>query len=106
MYYSVSAQLIECMILAVLQKEDSYGYDISRPVKRVANINESTLYPILKRLEGGGFLSTYEKEIQGRRRKYYHLTTSGEARLKFLRDEWINYRDLLNIVIMEGKKDE
>ena len=106
MYYSVSAQLIECMILAVLQKEDSYGYDISRPVKRVANINESTLYPILKRLEGGGFLSTYEKEIQGRRRKYYHLTTSGEARLTFLRDEWINYRDLLNIVIMEGKKDE
>ena len=49
-YYPVSAVLIESLILAVVEKEDSYGYEISQTIKLVASIKESTLYPILRKL--------------------------------------------------------
>ena len=51
MYYPVSALLIEFLILSVVDTQDSYGYEISQTVKIVADIKESTLYPILKKLE-------------------------------------------------------
>ncbi|TKY13615.1 PadR family transcriptional regulator, partial [Streptococcus pyogenes] len=62
MYFPVSATLIEFLILAIVEKNDSYGYDISQTIKLVANIKESTLYPILKKLEKAGFLTTYSQE--------------------------------------------
>ncbi len=55
MYFPVSATLIEFLILAIVEKNDSYGYDISQTIKLVANIKESTLYPILKKLEKSRF---------------------------------------------------
>ncbi len=103
MYYSASAQLIECMILAIVAKADSYGYEISRSIKQAADIKESTLYPILKRLVNSSFLTTYEEEIQGRRRKYYHLTEEGQGQLAMLRSEWETYRSVLDAIIVEGK---
>ncbi len=51
----------------------------------MANIKESTLYPILKKLEKAGFLTTYSQEHQGRKRKYYAVTSSGRAQLIFLK---------------------
>ena len=51
MYFPVSALLIEFMILSIVNREDSYGYEISQTIKLVADIKESTLYPILKKLE-------------------------------------------------------
>ncbi len=50
MYYPVSALLIEFLILSVVDTQDSYGYEICQTVKIVADIKESTLYPILKSL--------------------------------------------------------
>ena len=66
MYYPVSALLIEFLILSVVESQDSYGYEISQTVKIVADIKESTLYPILKKLEKNGYLTTYSQEFQGR----------------------------------------
>lgn len=48
MYFPTSSALIEFLILAVLEQDDSYGYEISQTIKLIANIKESTLYPILK----------------------------------------------------------
>ena len=50
-YYPLSSLLIECLILSIVEREDSYGYEISQTVKLVSNIKESTLYPILRNLE-------------------------------------------------------
>ena len=102
MYYPVSAHLIEFLILSVLQTEDSYGYEISQTVKLVADIKESTLYPILKKLEKNGFMTTYSQEYQGRKRKYYSLTYGGREELKFLNSEWISYRDTIDGIV-EGR---
>lgn len=63
MYYPVSALLIEFLTLSVVESQDSYGYEISQTVKIVADIKESTLYPILKKLEKNGYLTTYSQEF-------------------------------------------
>ena len=88
-YYPVSAVLTECLILSVVEQQDSYGYEISQTVKMVASIKESTLYPILRRLETDGYLTTYSEEFQGRKRKYYSITEDGRKQLEYLRVERI-----------------
>lgn len=102
MYYPVSALLIEFLILSVVDTQDSYGYEISQTVKIVADIKESTLYPILKKLEKNSYLTTYSQEFQGRKRKYYSITDSGRQQLLYLHEEWISYRNTIDGII-EGR---
>ena len=99
MYYPISALLIECLLLSVVKDKDSYGYEISQTVKLVADIRESTLYPILRKLENNGFLTVYSKEYQGRTRKYYSITSLGREQLEFLKKEWTVYRDTIDNII-------
>ena len=66
-YFPVSALLIEYLILTIVDSRDSYGYEMSQTIKLVADIKESTLYPILKRLEKAGYVTTYSQEFQGRK---------------------------------------
>ena len=90
------------MILAIVSKHDSYGYDISQTIKLIASIKESTLYPILKKLEKAGYLTTYTQEHQGRRRKYYRLTDSGKQHLVYLTKEWSVYKTTIDGIV-EGR---
>ena len=99
MYFPTSSALIEFLILAVLEQGDSYGYEISQTIKLIANIKESTLYPILKKLEASGFLTTSSREFQGRMRKYYSLTNRGVEQLVTLKEEWTLYTDTVNGII-------
>ena len=96
------AVLTECLILSVVEQQDSYGYEISQTVKMVASIKESTLYPILRRLETDGYLTTYSEEFQGRKRKYYSITEDGRKQLEYLRKEWREYRDTIDDIV-EGR---
>ena len=102
MYYPVSALLIEFLILSVVESQDSYGYEISQTVKIVADIKESTLYPILKKLEKNGYLTTYSQEFQGRKREFSCITESGGGPLVGVDGEWISYRDTIDGII-EGR---
>ncbi|MCI5870968.1 PadR family transcriptional regulator [Streptococcus hyovaginalis] len=99
MYFPVSSTLIEFLILAILEKEDSYGYEISQTIKLTATIKESTLYPILKRLGQEGYVTNYSQEYQGRKRKYYALTERGKSHLDDLKKEWQDYKDTLDGII-------
>ena len=99
MYYPVSALLIEFLILSIIDSQDSYGYEISQTIKIVADIKESTLYPILKKLEKGGYVTTYSQEFQGRKRKYYSITEAGKEQLVFLNHEWNSYPDTIDGII-------
>lgn len=102
MYYPISALLIECLILSMLDVKDSYGYEISQTVKMVSQIKESTLYPILRKLENNSHVTTYVREYQGRKRKYYTITDKGREQLIFLKSEWQSYRDTIDGII-EGR---
>lgn len=99
MYFPTSSTLIEFLILSILDKEDSYGYEISQTIKLIADIKESTLYPILKKLEKSQYLETYSQEYQGRKRKYYSLTPNGREQLSTLKEEWKVYTATVNGII-------
>lgn len=73
--------LLENCVLAVLCKSDSYGYQIIKDLSACTEISESTLYPILRRLETAGTLTTFSVAHNGRLRKYFHITDSGRKQL-------------------------
>lgn len=102
MHFPVSSTLIEFLILAIVDEQDSYGYEISQTIKLVATIRESSLYPILKKLEQSNYVTTYSQEHQGRQRKYYAITEEGKEYLFFLKNEWQQHIDILADII-EGR---
>lgn len=102
MYFPTSSILIEFLILAIIDREDSYGYEISQTIKLAANIKESTLYPILKKLEKAGYMTTYGQDYQGRKRKYYSITQEGKNQLQFLNEEWLTYKETMDGIV-EGR---
>lgn len=98
--------LMDACVLAVLVREDSYGYRLIQELSRVVEISESTLYPVLKRLETGGALSTYSREYNGRLRRYYRITQAGMARLETFKQEWRNIKKIVDYILEEGLAHE
>ena len=96
---------LEVCVLASIKRQDSYGYQIVKDVPAVLNLTESTLYPLLKRLESAGLLVVYSVEHNGRLRKYYGITEEGRAHLDELRGEWRQVLDVYAF-IMEGTEGE
>lgn len=86
--------LLEVCVLKVLKREDSYGYQIIKDISPYIKISESTLYPILKRLEGNNFLTVYSVEHNSRLRKYYKITEEGKLKIKDFLDEW---QEVMNV---------
>ena len=80
--------LIEACILKLLTKGDSYGYQLVREAEEVLSISESTLYPVLRRLETAGALTVYSLEHNGRLRKYYAVTDVGRKKINEFLTEW------------------
>lgn len=80
--------LLDICVLAALRREDSYGYQIVKEIQPYIAISESTLYPILRRLEEAGQLTVRSVEHNGRLRKYYRITSLGLARLNMFAEEW------------------
>lgn len=72
---------LEACVLKILSRGDSYGYQIIKDITAIVELSESTLYPILRRLESGGDLTVYSTEHNGRLRKYYSITDSGREHL-------------------------
>jgi PadR family transcriptional regulator PadR len=98
--------LLEICVLAYLQHGDSYGYELVKNISPLLPISESTLYPILKRLEASRAVETYNKSHQGRTRKYYRLTKLGKQRIDdFLTNDWPQLT-LIQRFIKGGTLDE
>ena len=74
--------LLDVCVLAAIQTDESYGYQIVKDVKPYVDISESTLYPILRRLETAELLTVRSAEHNGRLRKYYRITEAGLARIE------------------------
>ena len=95
MLFSINSGLLEACVLALLSTEDSYGYKLTQDAKDVMSISESTLYPVLKRLQTAGFLETYDMPIDGRNRKYYRITSAGKRQQQLYFEEWASYKALI-----------
>ena len=102
MSFPVSAGLLDAMVLAVVEKEESYGYRITQELCTAVSVSESTLYPVLRRLQKSGMLETYDKAFQGRNRRYYKLTPDGHSTLEQYRKDWLVYRNNVEHIIFTG----
>jgi len=80
--------ILDACVLTVLRRGESYGYRLVKDVGEFIDISESTLYPILKRLEAGNLVTVRSAEHNGRLRKYYRITAEGEGRIHAFLDEW------------------
>lgn len=89
---------LDVCVLAALNARDSYGYQIVKDVPGCLELTESTLYPLLKRLEKGGCLTTYSVEHNGRLRKYYRITDIGRTYLDEFLDDWSDITEVYDYV--------
>lgn len=106
MTFATGAALLEALVLSAVQQEDTYGYKITQNVRNVVDISESTLYPVLRRLQKEGLLAAYDQEFAGRNRRYYTITPSGKKRLVQSQEEWTSYRTHIESLLFGGKTNE
>lgn len=97
--------LLDVCVLKYLSIEDSYGYGIINNIKEYIEISESTLYPILKRLEESNHLETYKEEHNGRLRKYYKITGKGIERLDDFKNEYKYLKKIANYILGGNNED-
>lgn len=93
--------LLDVCVLAAIKNEDSYGYQIIKDIKPFVEISESTLYPILRRLETAELLTVRTAEHNGRLRKYYHITPLGLKRIEDFKEEWKEILSIYQFVMKE-----
>ena len=100
MTFPISAALLDTLVLAVVAREDTYGYRITQDIRTAVDVSESTLYPVLRRLQKEENLETYDREFQGRNRRYYRVTPKGRAALELYREEWKLHRKKIEDIII------
>ncbi len=102
MIFPMNAPLFDLLVLSVTEKEDAYGYQLSQIIKKVSNTKDSTLYPVLKRLQEQGFLTVYDQSYQGRNRRYYRITETGRQHYHMLSEEWSAYSTAIDQIVKTG----
>ncbi len=102
MVFNTGAALLDAVVLAVVanEKEGTYGYKITKDVQNVLEVSESSLYPVLRRLQNDKLLETYDQEFNGRNRRYYKITNDGILKLDTYRNEWITYSKKLSLLLL------
>ena len=105
MVFNTGAALLDAIVLAVVstETEGTYGYKITQDVRSVMEVSESTLYPVLRRLQKDGCLEVYDVECGGRNRRYYKITAEGLAQLNLYRSEWVNYSSKITLLFSGGE---
>ena len=104
MSFTSGSTLLDTVVLAVVSREGTYGYKITQDVRNIIDISESTLYPVLRRLQKEGMLETYDVEVDGRNRRYYKITSIGMIKLDEERSNWKKYVEQINFVLFGNKK--
>ena len=94
---------IEICVLASMFKEETYGYKLIKDIEPIMDLSESTLYPILKRLQSSGCIVSRSAEHNGRLRKYYAITNDGRERIKEFLSDWNDIEKVYNYIREESK---
>lgn len=106
MSFQLGSGLLDSCVLAVLSRGDTYGYILTQNVREIMSISESTLYPVLRRLQKEEYLSTYDQAYQGRNRRYYKITDKGKDKLNSYLLEWDEYKLNVDKVLHGGNVNE
>ena len=108
MVFNTGAALLDAIVLAVVSREASgaYGYKITQDVRQVIELSESTLYPVLRRLQKDECLEVYDQECAGRNRRYYKTTEKGRLQFNLYESEWRKYSAKINSIFEGGMNNE
>ena len=108
MIFNTGAALLDAIVLSVVAKkeEGTYGYKITQDVRKGIDVSESTLYPVLRRLQKDDCLETYDKQIDGRNRRYYRLTEAGKEKYREYVKEWDEFSDKVSDILKGGIENE
>lgn len=109
MVFTAGSALLDAVVLSVVSREDTYGYQITQDVRKIMDVSESTLYPVLRRLQKDGYLETFDMEYQGRNRRYYKITSNGMILLDKYRSEWILFKKGVDEILLglgTGEKND
>ena len=99
--------VLELIVLLAVNKKDMYGYELIMEVSKVVDVNDGTIYPLLKRLTNERYFETYLVDsTEGPARKYYRITILGKERVEELRDNWKIFANSVNKFIKESMKNE
>lgn len=102
MIFQLGSTLLDTCVLAIIKRQDVYGYILTQGIKQVVDVSESTLYPVLRRLQKEDLLTTYDQPFNGRNRRYYHITDEGKQRLDFYVEEWNKYKSSVDEILFKG----
>ena len=104
MVFNTGAALLDAIVLAVVSKEPegTYGYKITQDVRQVIELSESTLYPVLRRLQKDACMVVYDRECAGRNRRYYRITDKGMSQLRMYVSEWRQYSGKISGILEGG----
>ena len=104
MTFSIGAALLDAIVLAVVSRESegTYGYKITQDIRQAIEMSESTLYPVLRRLQKNDYLEVYDREVAGRNRRYYRVTDIGKTKLSQYKEEWKQYSEKIDTVFRGG----
>ena len=81
--------VLDMCVLAMLARQDGYAYDIASRLADGIGMGEGTIYPLMRRMQADGLVTTYlEESSSGPPRKYYQLTRAGRAALAAQKAEW------------------
>lgn len=106
MAFKIESNLLDACALAILNRGDTYGYEITQEMKKATDISESTLYPVLRRLQQNKLCFTYDQPYQGRNRRYYSITEGGKLKLEEYKEMWTEYRDAIESLLLQEPADE
>lgn len=95
--------ILDSCVLFTIKREESYGYKIISNMSKYIEISESTLYPILKRLENMGAVKVRNKEYNGRLRKYYSITEIGIQKIEDFKEDLKEIKSIYDYIIMEDR---
>lgn len=99
--------VLELIVLLSVSKKDMYGYELILEVSKVVDVNDGTIYPLLKRLTNEKYFETYLIEsTEGPPRKYYKITVLGTKRLQELKETWLDFANSVNKFIEENDQNE
>ena len=95
--------LLDVCVLAAIRDGETYGYQIIKDIRHYVDVSESTLYPILRRLEEGRLLTVRSVEHNGRLRKYYRITDAGKARIEDFKRDWQEMESIYRFITKEAQ---
>lgn len=102
MVFNAGSTLLDAIVLAVVgnETEGTYGYKITQDVRKGIDVSESTLYPVLRRLQKDDCLDVYDRECGGRNRRYYKITERGRMQLALYQSEWEIYSKRVSAILI------